>query len=110
VLLLTATATKKVKLDMAQRFAIGHEHIVQTGFYRANLDLRVIALAEADKQRQLLQLIQQQSGSGMGYVTVQHTAEQVAQFIYRNQSNVQAYCCYFFCKNIVPTSQFMRKN
>jgi ATP-dependent DNA helicase RecQ len=91
VLLLTATATKKVKLDMAQRFAIGHEHIVQTGFYRANLDLRVIALAEADKQRQLLQLIQQQSGSGIVYVTLQHTAEQVAQFLARNQINAQAY-------------------
>ena len=32
VLLLTATATKKVKLDMAAKFAIAPEHIVQTGF------------------------------------------------------------------------------
>ena len=36
VLLLTATATKKVKRDMAERFAIAPECIVQTGFYRAN--------------------------------------------------------------------------
>jgi len=91
VLLLTATATKKVKLDMAQRFSIANDHIVQTGFYRANLDLNVISVAEVDKQRQLLQLIQQQSGSGIVYVTLQHTAEQVAQFLARNNINAQAY-------------------
>lgn len=91
VLLLTATATKKVKLDMAQRFSIAHQHIVQTGFYRANLDLNVISVAEADKQAQLLRLIQQQNGSGIVYVTLQHTAELVAQFLSRNHINAQAY-------------------
>jgi len=91
VLLLTATATKKVKLDMAQRFSIANEHIVQTGFYRANLDLSVIPVAESDKQAQLLQLIEQQSGSGIVYVTLQHTAELVAQFLSGNNINAQAY-------------------
>ncbi|MFT4994985.1 MAG: ATP-dependent DNA helicase RecQ, partial [Paraglaciecola sp.] len=91
VLLLTATATKKVKLDMAQRFAITGEHIVQTGFYRANLDLRVMPVAEADKHSQLLQLIQGQRGSGIVYVTLQHTAEQVAQFLAGNGINARAY-------------------
>ena len=91
VLLLTATATKKVKLDMAQRFSIANEHIVQTGFYRENLDLSVIPVAEADKQAQLLKIIQQQSGSGIVYVTLQHTAEQVAEFLARNGVNAQAY-------------------
>ena len=91
VLLLTATATKKVKLDMAQRFAIADEHIVQTGFYRANLDLDIIPVAEADKRAQLLQQIKQQSGSGIVYVTLQHTAEVVAQFLARNNINAQAY-------------------
>lgn len=91
VLLLTATATKKVKLDMAQRFSIANEHIVQTGFYRANLDLSVIPVAEGDKQAQLLQNVQQQSGSGIVYVTLQHTAELVAQFLASNDINAQAY-------------------
>jgi ATP-dependent DNA helicase RecQ len=53
VLLLTATATKKVKHDMAQRFAIAPNHIVQTGFYRANLNLDVVPTASADKDQQL---------------------------------------------------------
>jgi ATP-dependent DNA helicase RecQ len=91
VLLLTATATQKVKLDMAQRFSIANEHIVQTGFYRANLDLSIIPVAEAEKQSQLLQIVQQQSGSGIVYVTLQHTAELVAQFLARNDINAQAY-------------------
>jgi len=91
VLLLTATATRKVKLDMAQRFAIASEHIVQTGFYRANLDLSVIPVAEADKQAQLLQSVRQQSGSGIVYVTLQHTAERVAEFLIRNDIKAQAY-------------------
>jgi ATP-dependent DNA helicase RecQ len=91
VLLLTATATKKVKLDMAHRFSIGNEHIVQTGFYRENLDLSVMPVTEMDKQLQLLQIIQQQSGSGIVYVTLQHTAELVAEFLARNDINAQAY-------------------
>ena len=78
VLLLTATATKKVKLDMAKRFAIAPEHIVQTGFYRENLDLNVIPTQEQQKASTLLQLIEQQQGCGIVYVTLQHTAEQVA--------------------------------
>ena len=41
VLLLTATATAKVKRDMAAKFDIKPEHIVQTGFYRSNLNLSV---------------------------------------------------------------------
>jgi ATP-dependent DNA helicase RecQ len=91
VLLLTATATKKVKLDMAQRFSIANEHIVQTGFYRANLDLSVMPVAEVNKQAELLQIIKQQSGSGIVYVTLQHTAELVAQFLADNNINAQAY-------------------
>jgi ATP-dependent DNA helicase RecQ len=91
VLLLTATATKKVKLDMAQRFSIENEHIVQTGFYRENLDLSVMPVNEMNKQSQLLKIIQQQSGSGIVYVTLQHTAEQVAEFLVRNDINAQAY-------------------
>jgi ATP-dependent DNA helicase RecQ len=91
VLLLTATATKKVKLDMAHRFSIGNEHIVQTGFYRENLDLSVMPVTEMDKQLQLLQIIQQQSGSGIVYVTLQNTAELVAEFLARNDINAQAY-------------------
>ena len=95
VLLLTATATKKVKLDMAQRFSIENEHIVQTGFYRENLDLSVMPVNEMNKQSQLLKIVQQQSGSGIIYVTLQQTAEQVAEFLAHNGINAQSYHAVF---------------
>lgn len=80
-LLLTATATKKVKLDMAEKFNIQPEHIVQTGFYRSNLDLSVIPVTESQKNQTLVNSIRQQQGSGIVYVTLQHTAEKVAAYL-----------------------------
>ncbi len=91
VLLLTATATRKVKQDMANKFAIQAEHIVQTGFYRANLDLSVIPVVESYKNQQLEQIITAQHGAGIVYVTLQHTAEQVAHYLKQQGINACAY-------------------
>lgn len=91
VLLLTATATRKVKQDMAAKFAIQQAHIVQTGFYRANLDLSVLPVTQADKNTQLEQVILSQQGAGIVYVTLQHTAETVAQYLTRQGINACAY-------------------
>jgi ATP-dependent DNA helicase RecQ len=91
VLLLTATATAKVKRDMAQKFTIQAEHIVQTGFYRKNLDLSVIPVAEPQKNTLLAQTINQQQGAGIVYVTLQHTAEKVAQYLQQQGINACAY-------------------
>jgi len=91
VLLLTATATKKVKHDMAAKFAISAEHIVQTGFYRANLDLTVLPVASTNKNQQLLDVVKQQSGCGIVYVTLQYSAELVAEFLVNNNINAKAY-------------------
>ncbi|REL34119.1 RecQ family ATP-dependent DNA helicase [Thalassotalea euphylliae] len=92
-LLLTATATKQVKQDMAERFAIASEHIVQTGFYRQNLDLSVVACLEEQKQAQLLQVVsqQQRNSCGVVYVTLQQSAEQVASFLLQQGINAKAY-------------------
>ena len=91
VLLLTATATRKVKMDMAAKFAIRDEHIVQTGFYRANLDLTVLPVTEYHKNKQLEQIINQQQGPGIVYVTLQHSAEKVAQYLSQQGINACAY-------------------
>lgn len=91
VLLLTATATHKVKQDMANRFNINDSHIVQTGFYRANLDLAVQATPQADKNSILLNHITQQTGSGIVYVTLQQSAMDVAQFLQRHQIKAEPY-------------------
>lgn len=99
VLLLTATATKKVKSDMANKFAISNQHIVQTGFYRSNLDLSVIPVRESEKKKCLLQCINQQqqifssadSVAGIVYVTLQHTAESLADYLKASGVNACAY-------------------
>lgn len=96
VLLLTATATKKVKNDMAAKFAIQSEHVVQTGFYRANLDLTVLPVAEAEKPQVLVQNIRQQQqvhsrSAGIVYVTLQYTAERLAAYLLAAGINAVAY-------------------
>ncbi|EWH11349.1 ATP-dependent DNA helicase RecQ [Catenovulum agarivorans DS-2] len=94
VLLLTATATNKVKLDMASKFAIDKQHIVQTGFYRPNLHLDIEAVTEQDKNNTLLNIVQPKvtnQQAGIVYVTLQNTAEQVAEFLRANDINARAY-------------------
>jgi len=91
VLLLTATATKKVKKDMAAKFLILPEHIVQTGFYRQNLDLSILAVPTKAKNQQLIQSINEQSGCGIVYVTLQQSAEYVANFLSQQGLNAQPY-------------------
>lgn len=98
VLLLTATATKKVKNDMAAKFSIQPEHIIQTGFYRPNLDLSVVPVAEAEKSQLLVQKIREQqqtfvlsNAAGIVYVTLQHGAERVAAYLHAAGINAVAY-------------------
>lgn len=91
VLLLTATATKKVKRDMAERFAIDPKCIVQTGFYRANLDLNVLSVKTADKNTELTEIVRTQIGPGIVYVTLQQSAEQVANMLSAQGMQAVAY-------------------
>jgi len=91
VLLLTATATKQVKEDMAMKFAIESDHIIQTGFYRQNLDLSVVAVSTKQKNQQLSSVIKTQAGSGIVYVTLQHTAEYVADSLIKHGISACAY-------------------
>ncbi|AUC89193.1 recombinase RecQ [Alteromonas sp. MB-3u-76] len=91
VLLLTATATKKVKQDMAKRFGIADNDVIQTGFYRQNLNLNVLPVIEAEKDSTLLEQLKQQQGAGIVYVTLQQSAEQVARFLQQNGVAASAY-------------------
>lgn len=91
VLLLTATATKKVKLDMSERFNISHDNIIQTGFYRRNLTLDVVPTTQEEKSTVLVEQIKKLNGAGIVYVTLQHTAEDVALLLKHSGINAQAY-------------------
>lgn len=91
-LLLTATATPKVIEDMGDKFGIAKENISLTGFYRANLHLAVQGVKTADKLDTLCHWLQPRQGlSGIIYVTLQKTAEQVAEQLSRRNIPAIAY-------------------
>ncbi|AEF55371.1 RecQ family ATP-dependent DNA helicase [Marinomonas posidonica] len=91
VLLLTATATRRVQKDMAQKFQIQPQHIVQTGFYRSNLDIELQPIPAEQKANQLDQILRHTQGASIVYVTLQKTAEDVAQFLIQQGHQAQAY-------------------
>ncbi len=91
-LLLTATATPKVMADMQQKFAISHDDIVATGFYRPNLDLSVASVDQNSRDQTLLEwLMPHQYEASIVYVTQQKTADSLAAFLRDNGINAVAY-------------------
>ncbi|WP_100635278.1 RecQ family ATP-dependent DNA helicase [Marinomonas sp. ef1] len=91
VLLLTATATRRVQRDMAQKFAIYPEHIVQTGFYRHNLDIDLIPVQSHQKLNVLKNIFNEIQGASIVYVTQQKTAEDVARALQADGYSAVAY-------------------
>ncbi|MDO9145603.1 ATP-dependent DNA helicase RecQ [Rhodoferax sp.] len=91
-LLLTATATPPVVADMQGKFAIHPSDVVCTGFYRPNLNLTVEPVNAHHKLRRLLDwLAQRAEQPTIVYVTLQKTAEQVAEYLSRSAVAAQAY-------------------
>ncbi|MCF8778598.1 RecQ family ATP-dependent DNA helicase [Vibrio sp. IRLE0018] len=92
VLLLTATATANVIEDMQRKFAIQSPNVVVTGFYRANLDITVAPCRESEKGEALTALIKQNpTAPTIVYVTLQHTASQVAAMLQDEGIRAAAY-------------------
>ncbi len=85
VLLLTATATEEVVDDMCQKLSLNRDNVISTGFYRPNLFLQVTPTAEEKKIDKLLNRIQEEPHvSTIVYVTLQKTAEEVANILLEN--------------------------
>lgn len=92
VLLLTATATKQVVTDMAKKFSITQQDIVRTGFYRKNLNLKIEPTTESQKNSTLFKFLKNKPHqSSIVYVTLQKTAERVANFICQQGIKAKAY-------------------
>ncbi|WPN75025.1 RecQ family ATP-dependent DNA helicase [Pseudomonas germanica] len=91
-LLLTATATPKVIADMQAKFAIAADDVVTTGFYRPNLNLLVEPVRGQDKRRRLVEWMTERAGQpSIVYVTLQKTAEHIADHLERNGIQAEAY-------------------
>lgn len=92
LLALTATATKEVLQDICQQFEIKPDCAVSTGFYRSNLTLRTQAVGPAERDKTLLNLIKAaESGAAIVYVTLQKTAEHVAQYLHSHGLDARHY-------------------
>jgi ATP-dependent DNA helicase RecQ len=91
-LLLTATATTRVRDDMCAKFKILKDNVFVTGFYRDNLFLQITPTGNSEKKNQLLQRIQETPQEPtIVYVTLQKTAEDVAAFLCANNINAHPY-------------------
>lgn len=91
-LLLTATATPKVIADMQAKFTIAPDDVVTTGFYRPNLNLLVEPVRGQDKRRRLVEWMTERPGQpSIVYVTLQKTAEHIAEHLQRNGIQAEAY-------------------
>ena len=92
VLLLTATATKQVIKDMQKKFAIADDNVVITGFYRENLFLRMSPTQYDERKQKLVNIINKDKNyPSIIYVTLQKTAQVVAQYLQENGINAQFY-------------------
>jgi ATP-dependent DNA helicase RecQ len=74
VLALTATATPDVVEDITAQLGVGTLRVINTGAYRPNLSYHVRPVSsDADKQRQLLDLVRDRAGATIVYAaTVRH--------------------------------------
>ena len=92
ILLLTATATARVIDDMCGKFDIAKENVTVTGFYRDNLFLQITPTATAEKKPRLRQrILETPQAPTIVYVTLQKTAEDVADFLCENNINAHPY-------------------
>lgn len=80
VLALTATATPQVLNDIRDAFGIEPDDAIRTKFHRSNLHLRSCIVSTDDQYETLRRRIEERPrGSTLVYVTLQRTAEEVAE-------------------------------
>ena len=92
VLALTATATPAVVKDIGEAFEIPAVDATVTGFYRPNLEMFLTPCHTNDRSATLLsRLKERKPGSTIVYVTLQKTAETVANFLESNGIPAKAY-------------------
>jgi ATP-dependent DNA helicase RecQ len=91
VLALTATATPAVASDIRRAFGIAEADHVQTSFRRPNLSYRVTPCADRDRLALLTSQLQSRQGATIVYVTLQKTAEDVANHLQKSGLKALAY-------------------
>lgn len=92
VLALTATATPKVSDDMAEAFKIQPGDVINTGFYRPNLEFRVTGCKGNERDQLLVQRLKDRpAGPSIIYVHLQKDAENIARLLCEHGFNAAPY-------------------
>lgn len=92
VLALTATATPGVSRDICQAFGVADEDVVNTGFYRPNLRLRATTCEPHERDGLLLSRLKSRPPEpAIVYVTLQRTAEDVAEYLSNHGLDARPY-------------------
>lgn len=92
ILALTATATEEISQDIVKQLGLKNPLIVRTGIARPNLEFQVVqTVNEQMKQQQLLDLINEQSGSGIVYTATIKAAEAISQWLKEQGINSSVY-------------------
>lgn len=91
ILALTATATPSVAADIRRAFGIAEADHVQTSFLRPNLAYRVTPCADKDRLGLLTSRLKERQGAAIVYVTLQKTAEDVANHLQKSGLKALAY-------------------
>jgi ATP-dependent DNA helicase RecQ len=91
VLALTATATPAVAADIRRAFGIDEADHMQTSFLRPNLAYRVTPCTDEDRLGLLTSRLKERQGAAIVYVTLQKTAEEVANHLQKSGLEALAY-------------------
>jgi ATP-dependent DNA helicase RecQ len=82
VLALTATATDEVIQDIQRQLELPDMRVINTGIYRANLNLEVIrTVNDFEKQQALARLLKEIAGTGLIYAATIKTVEELYDFL-----------------------------
>ena len=92
ILALTATAPPKVLDDICEEFSISEECAIRTPFYRSNLTLLTTVVNDDDRDDILLERIgTRPPGATIVYVTLQKTAQHVAELLSKRGFSTRPY-------------------
>lgn len=86
---LTATATEEVRTDILDKLEMRNARVFKQSFARANLSYS--AFLEENKERKLLQVLRNVSGSAIVYVRTRKRTKELADWLNRQNISAQSY-------------------
>ena len=86
---LTATATEEVRTDILDKLEMRNARVFKQSFARANLSYS--AFLEENKERKLLQVLRNVSGSAIVYVRTRKRTKELADWLNRQGISAQSY-------------------